>query len=267
MMKSPSFRSWTFTSLLGVLLITATACSSGGSGGGAGGAAGGGGGGGGTPPSASPLTGNWFGTEELTDGSLHPVQLTVDADLKMTELILDGNPSGLTGSITRNQAQIYDFTLSDGSEGGFWIDEAGEHVVFCDSEWNFGVLQKGGSSASSYTLGDLVGRSYSGYTVVTDSSFEIAATGNSSAQVGLDGSFEGNFDGGSAGSSTFENSDGGELGLDSSTYGRFIGHYTESTGEAGTICAIMSPDKELIGTWACPGTFPEDCSFSVWVAD
>ena len=237
--------------LWGVLLLSLAACGGEGSG----------------PPAASRVTGTWFGTEELTDGSLHTVRIVVDGDQQITSVDLDGAATGLVGSVTHSQDDLYEYTLDDGTEGGFWIDAAGRHVVFCDDEWNFGVVQKGGSSAGSFSQGDLAGRSYQGYTVVTDAAFEIAATGTSSATVGLDGSFQGSFDGGAAGASTFENLPGGELALEDATFGRFRGSYSDSTGDMGSISAIMSPDKQLIGTWASPGQFPEDCSFSVWTAD
>ncbi|MDP6989196.1 MAG: hypothetical protein QF903_06925 [Planctomycetota bacterium] len=251
--RGPDAHTWIKAPFLGLCLLTLAAC--------------GGGGGGGGGGAASAVTGSWFGTEELTDGSLHPVRITVDADQTITEVLLDGAPTGLTGSITHSQDRIYDYTLSDGTEGGFWLSETGTHVVFCDDEWNFGVIQKGGSSAGNYSLGDITGSSFAGYTVVTDAAFEIAATGTSTCTVHVDGSFEGAFDGGAAGASTFENLPGGELQLDDSNYGRFLGSYSDSTGDIGTISAIMSPDKKLIGTWASPGFFPEDCSFSVWTAD
>jgi hypothetical protein len=230
---------------------------------------GGGGGGGGVVAPASKVSGSWYGTEEQSNGNLASLSVAVDANNNITSVEIDGVPQGLTGAVTLvpGQTQIYSFTLSDGSEGGFFMDSTSTYIVFLDEDFNFGVLQKGAVSLPNAGPADIFGKNFTGITVTLDANFDLSAVVASQAQVFANGAFQGSEGNGTV----FANSGGGELAQFSSLYGAWVGQFSSngpSGNSNGQVRAFVSPDKQFIGTWACDsgGAFPEDCSFAVWRA-
>lgn len=231
-------------------------------------ACGGSGGGGDALPAAtqSRLTGTWYGTEEQTNGTLVALRVTIDGT-RLTQIVVDGTGTGLTGSISANSngPNFFDFVLSDGTEGGFFLESQGDHVVFLDEEFNFGVLQKNATNLPNVGQTDIFGSTYDGVTVILDGSMTITDVLTSNVQIFPDGSFQG------SNSSGTQFTSATSLSLTNGTFGAWAGAY-ESTGpqgpDTGPVRVFASPDKQFIGSWACSagGTFPEDCSFSVWRA-
>ncbi len=224
-------------------------------------ACGGGGGGGGgstdTGPSVASLLGTWYGAYQ------YPTTVgTFGADVNgsggITALRRNGVSQGLTGSFAKDHGNIFDFTLSDGTTGGFFADNDALHVAFLDRYGSFGVLQKGATSLPTYVDTNVVG-SWSGYTVQLDSGLNITKEGSSSVTVTSGFTFTG---------SDIYGSFSGSFSLYSSTYGYYAGTWSNSTG-SGSMRAWLSVDKTFAAVWACQGTTSyvasiSDCSFSAW---
>jgi hypothetical protein len=71
-----------------------------------------GGGGGGSPPPAG-LSGTWFGTLEDADLFLSTASVTISGG-NITQVLIDGFNTGLTGTLTQQSAQVMRYTLTDG---------------------------------------------------------------------------------------------------------------------------------------------------------
>ncbi len=223
-------------------------------------ACGGGGGGGSAPPPAGvnpdisldDLAGTWFGTLEDSARTLHTVSLTF-ASPTITTVIIDGVDQGLTGTVTKEGAQVFGFVLSDGTKGSFVVDASAAHAVFLDDRLEFGVVEKGATSLPTYVSNDS-DASWSGLDIETDDfiSFGQFTTDLSCSSLAC----------------TFTRSDGvtGDASLTTdfdAAFGRWIGTFTNSNGNSGEARVFMSADKTFAGVWACDilGLAPADCDF------
>lgn len=210
---------------------------------------GGGGGDGGQPapqpaPPPGDLTGTWFGTLEDTVGAMGTTSVTITGT-SITEIRVNNSVTGQTGTITQRSAQVFAFTLNDGTKGGLFLDSVAAHAVFVDDKFNFAVVQKGATPPPpTYANADLNG-SWSGI-VVTTTDFNNFSTAPSSATC------------------THPTcSTGGEtvtLGA-VNTLGRYLG---TSAPSGAFVAAILSPDKQFGGTYACDAPFPAGCEFTAW---
>ena len=215
-----------------------------------------------------PLDGTWYGTEEQADGTLVELQVRVK-DRRIERVRIDGADVGLTGAIepVQGRERIYGTSLSDGTEGGFFLAKGGKYLAYLDEEFAFAVLQKGAEGMPSFSQSDIVGRRYAGITVLVDDSFEVTDVFDSEVRIAQDGSFEGSDSSGS----DFENEVGGELTIFNVDHGAWAGRYESDTVQGsftGQVRVFASPDKKFLGSWACDdgGSFPEDCSFTAWRA-
>ncbi len=224
----------------------------------------GGGGGGGSSGAPATLAGTWFGAGARAGGFVE-VQVTVDSGNAVSSILIDGSPLGVTGTIeiVPGQSQIYSYQLSDGTEGGFYLDQAAGHAVLAD--WDmFAVLERGATAMPVYGQIDL-GDSFDGISVTVDPFFELDTVVSSQATLWVSGAFDGSDSAGTV----FSHAPGGNLILFDSHHGSWVGQY-QSNGplgfSTGTLWVLMSPDKEFAGSWACDssGMFPEDCSFAAW---
>src|SRR5262245_44784815 len=95
-------------------------------------ACGGGGGGGSSGPApATNLAGTWVGTLEDINDVMHTTSVTIDATGKITQVTISGqNTTGLTGNVTVAGTNLYAFTLSNQTSGGFFADATATHVAF-----------------------------------------------------------------------------------------------------------------------------------------
>lgn len=122
--------------------------------------------------------------------------------------------------------------------------------MFLLDDFNFGVVQRG-------TVGRLGGTEmtdayayWSGASVRTDfAGFEVAGATLSVLDTGT-----------FAGNAGFGVEVSGSMHLDSSERGRFRGTFSGDDGD-GTLTAILSPESEFAGVWACGSSFPDSCSF------
>ncbi len=212
----------------------------------------------------SAFAGTWLGSVEDDSAVMHEVSITVDGSGNITEIVSDGVPQGVTGTIQKSttgsgafMAGVFGIVFSDGSEGGFIVDTNGTHLGFLDDAFNFGVFQKGAAALPAYASADIAG-SWSGYGVTLNSNFDVSQSFASSAVVNSDAN------------RTFSGSDIGGAFNGSfpihTSLGRWQGSFNyPATGENGDASAFLSADKTFAATWGCSGfSFPEDCSFSVW---
>lgn len=220
---------------------------------------GGGGGGSSAPPPPPPpdvslddLAGTWFGTLEDSVRVLHTLAVTFGSP-SITAVIIDGVDQGLTGTVTKEGGQVFAFVLSDGTKGGFLVDANAAHAVFVDDIFEFGVVEKGATSFPTYLIND-VDASWSGLDIETDDfvTFGQFTTALTCASLAC----------------TFTGSNGvtGNVSLTTafdSAFGRWIGTFTNSVGNAGEARAFLSADKTFAGAWVCDnvGVFPADCDF------
>lgn len=227
-----------------------------------------GGGGDGSSPAPGPgvgdLQGSWLGAYQIiTTPYTLGVELT-DAG-NITEVRRDGALLfGLTGSVAKEHGNIFGFTLSDGTSGGFFADNRTQHIAFLDEDGNFGVLQKNAGSLPTYFSNDLAGR-WSGYTVALDANMNITREGTSNAIV----------ENVVNGTSAFTGKDiygdfGGSFSAFSNSRGFYVGSWSSpGVPTGGMVVAWLSADKTFIAAWACTGTntyvaFIPNCSFSAW---
>ena len=235
MSRLPGFKALTHVMLTGLALLFITAC--------------GGGGGGGGPT----LAGSWFGTLERDDGTLTEMTVTIDGGGNITSI---STAFGITGTTAPSQGptppegQLFGFTLSDGTEGGFFVDPGFIHAVFVDEDFNFGVLTKGATNLPTFSEQDLVG-SYNGQTVGVDPSFDVTFVSPSTAQVFPDGSF------GESGELF------GVIPAFSSEFGAYLLDF-DDPDLSGIV--ILSADRNFAGAYDCDRnlSFPEACVFSAW---
>ena len=210
---------------------------------------------GGGDGSNNSLNGTWRGNLEDTLGAMHRITVVVSGGNSIDSISIDGADQGITGVLTAETANVWGFTLSDGTEGGFIVDSARQHLTFLDEEFSVGVLQKGAGSLPVFSQSDIAG-SASGLVVTTDlntftqysGSITCDASGNCSGSDTLTGAFT------------------ATLTLDSSL-GRWKGSSSFAGGSA-TVAVFLSTDKQFAGSWGCDftsgGSFPDDCSFTAW---
>jgi hypothetical protein len=221
----------------------------------------GGGGGGGGPAPATNLGGTWSGTLEDSTLVMHTVEVTIDATGKITLIKQDSTTlTGLTGSVFVAGTNLYSFSFSDGTHGGFYADASATHVAFLDENTNIGVLQKGATlPLPAFAAGDVAG-SWTGYNVDLNANLGVTRTFNSNATVNNDATRT--FSGADAVAGAFS----GSLPTVDTTFGRWSGTFTQGV-VSGVVHVFMSADKTFAGTWNCPSTgsdFIADCTFSVW---
>jgi hypothetical protein len=209
------------------------------------------------------MQGTWYGAYQI---STTAYTLGVDvnnASGNISAVRRNGSSLGLTGTLSKDHGNIFDFSLIGGTTGGFYADNSATHVAFLESTGQFGVLQKGATSLPTYALADLVG-TWSGYTVAVDSNMTITREGPSSATVALTRyTISGNdFNGAFSGSFSPTNYN--------ATYGWFDGSWSNTTaGRSGSLRAWLSADKTFAALWACDGTTGyvyalANCTYSAW---
>jgi hypothetical protein len=240
-------------------------------GGGGGGGDGGGGGSTSSPPpdtgpSVASLQGTWFGAYQITSSAY---TLGVDVNNSsggISAVRRNGISQGLTGSLSKDHGNIFDFTLSDGTTGGFFADNNAMHVAFLNRGGDFGVLQKGASALPTYGPSDIRG-SWSGYTVALDSNMNITNEGVSSAAVVYILAIPPNPEMTLISGNDIFGSFSGSI-TPSPVLGAYYGNWRNATG-SGTLRAWLSVDKTFAAVWACRGSTSyvvsiPNCTFSAW---
>ena len=197
------------------------------------------------------LDGTWRGNLEDPLGTMHTLEISVSGK-KITSVVLDGVDQGVTGRLGQSSKNVFGFSLSDSTKGGFIVDKIRQHLTCVDDNFNVGVLQKDAGILPPFVQADLA-VSGNGTVVITDlvtfqelnSNITCDAVG---ACTGADDQV-GNF----TATMTYTN------------LGRWTGTKTFATGMA-TTSILLSEDKQFAGSWACTdvNVFPGTCSFTSW---
>lgn len=222
------------------LILTLSACG----GGGGGGSSGGG-------NDITRLNGTWRGNLEDSIGTMHTLTISVSGDT-ITSILIDGVNQGLTGTLAQRSTDVFGFTLSDTTEGGFIVDTISQHLTFVDEFFNVGVLQKNAGALPPFVQADIAG-SPTGAVVTTNFITFQQFTGNVTCDAvgscnGTD-AVVGNF----TATLTYTN------------LGRWAGT-SNYAGGSSNVSVFLSEDKLFAGSWGCNvlGVFPDDCSFTAW---
>lgn len=213
---------------------------------------GGGGGGGGDDDVITSLNGTWRGNLEDSVGTMHTLTVAIAGDT-ITSILIDGVDQSLTGGLIQRSANVFGFTLSDTTEGGFIVDSGRQHLTFLDEFFNVGVLQKNAGALPPFVQADIAG-SASGAVVTTD--FVTFQEFSGSVTCDAAGACSGTDDG--IGSFTAT--------LTYTNLGRWTGT-SNFTGGSSTVSVFLSEDKQFAGSWGCNfaiGGFPDACSFTAW---
>lgn len=234
-------------------------------------ACGGGGGGGDSAPPApvTPPSGTWFGTLEDPVSVMKTFEVTTSGSA-ITQIRLNGTPTGQTGTITHQSGNVFSFRLNDGTDGGFFLDAARSHAAFVDELFSFGVLQLNATSLPTFVHTDLNG-SWSGQAITITANFATFAAVASSASCSVPTCNVTDSGGTTTGTFLLANftstSDGTGTGTQ---WGRWPGTHVSNSAPispSGSTRAFLSADKGFAATWACgppPISFPAACKFNAW---
>lgn len=251
----------------------------------------GGGGDGSPPPASTPppppptvgdvtidkLAGSWYGTYDT--GSLVSLKLTFSATgTAITVDEVNGVPSDLTGTVTKDGPTSFRFTISNPSntvqnQGMLLTDQAAAYLMFVGDTVGareFGVLQKNAAAPlQTHTQTDVNG-SWAGHTSAAGATFASLApkTSNATCAPAAPAAPAGP----SACTATLSDRTRSIPGFTlSEPNGRWQeSNYTDTpqTGapQNGTTQAFISQDKKFVGVWACtdPTSFPANCDYSAW---
>lgn len=190
------------------------------------------------------MTGTWFGTLEDPVANMHTTSVIISGT-SITEMRVNDNVTGRTGTITPRSAQVLAFTLDDGTQGGFFLDPSAAHAAFVDDKFNFGVVQRGLGVLPAYADAD-IDATWSGIAVTTTDfdNFSTATSGTTCTHPTCNTGGE---------TVTFGSVD---------AFGRYLGG---SVPSGAFVAAFLSPDKQFAGTYACHGlSFPGGCEFTAW---
>lgn len=232
---------------------------------------GGGGGGGGQAPPPAPSTvpsGTWFGTLEDPVSVMKTFEVTTSGSA-ITQIRLNGTPTGQTGTITHQSGNIFSFRLNDGTDGGFLLDAARTHAAYVDELFSFGVVQLSATSLPTFVHTDLNG-SWSGQAITITANFATFTAVASSASCGVPTCTVTDSSGTTTGTFSLDNFTSTQQGTGTGTqWGRWPGAHVSNSAPIspnGSMRAFLSADKAFAATWACgPSiTFPTNCKFNAW---
>lgn len=218
---------------------------------------------------SSDLQGAWYGAFRDEYGSVHTIEVIVNAGGNITGLRIGGINQGYGGTITKDGDYTFGYHLNNsfGTEGGFLLDVSATHMAFIDEDNAYGVMEKGASGFPTFSLSDFEG-TWSGYSVELDTYLNTVDSYASHVTIGT-------------GTTVAEHSGANER------YGRFNGYIhsvnsgygyafgdwqnLDTTG-TGLLGVWLSADKTFSASWACDSggsdgvliTDVELCSFSMW---
>jgi hypothetical protein len=227
------------------------------------------GGGGGSSASGTTgprgaLSGAWLGSAEDETGQLHTVGMTIAGD-RVTAFFVDGVDFGGSGPIGQDEPQVFSATLTF-PQGELQVvlfsDAAGEHFVYLDNFFRFGVLQKGATALPAFAAID-INSTWRGISTFTDFAKFDSDPSSAICIVGVCSVTE--VDDRMTESFT--------QGFDS-VFGRWLGTSVIKLPNGPDVNKVsrifVTPDKKFAGVWRClvgaDGTvlFPGKCTYSAW---
>ncbi|MFA9459781.1 hypothetical protein [Thiohalorhabdus methylotrophus] len=222
------------------------------------------GGGSGSSDSEHPLTGVWYGVaDDITDaGSYKTIRLTFDSNGAITKIEIDGAVTGNTAALNDESQRLYDYTDAAGDTLAVYADSGHEHIAIADSTAVVGVLEKGASALSTYSVQDAAG-SYDGEGIALYGDFTLAGRADTrTAITGSSAPLAFSYEDGSG------CKDSGTINAPDSSYGVFPGTFTNNSGpnciSGGDLRHYLTPDKAFAFTVGCTSltdaAYPDDCA-------
>jgi hypothetical protein len=142
-----------------------------------------GGGGGEGRLSVEDLSGTWFGVMVDLTFEAHTYQFTMDSSGNMSDFYMDEVPfPTFTGTTVQESGRIFNFLMSDGTEGGFITDENGTHLAFLTENFLRGVMEKGATELPVFSTLDYQG-TWNGYSIWLDTDLAIANEGPTTLNI------------------------------------------------------------------------------------
>lgn len=234
------------------------------------------------PPPAAPvrggdlqvaqLSGSWFGTLDASPpggGTRQMQRLNVRID--GSSIIVDdleGVPSDLSGTITKQGPQIFQFSVNNQqgtrpSKGILFVDSSANYLLFVNQFFDVGVVRKGAPVLPPFA-NDALNGAWTGVTLTmnldagTQAFTNIAIDDSNTTCTSLTCTGKRNSSVNRTATYTADSV--------TTSHGRWIGSYTDTTGTRGETRALLSPDQVFAVAWACAtgGAFPDGCDFSAW---
>jgi hypothetical protein len=199
------------------------------------------------------LDGVWFGAMEDDQGSLFTLEWRVCGD-RIVRYRLSGVDFDAGGRLVREAPGVHRARLGDGTRVRLFTAPGRRHGVMVSEFFDFAVLERGAVALPRYRFSDLDG----GWT-----GRQVDLSGGLPVQAGS------RSDCGSGYCSTLDADGFGTL-LDLPWLERDFGHWWGThTGPAGggIAGAMLSPDREFMGTYSCPAgyTHAGQCRFGVYL--
>jgi len=199
--------------------------------------------------------------------TMQRLRLTFDGS-NLTVDDLEGVPSDLTGTITKQGPQTFFFSVNNPqgtrpSKGMLFVESSANYLMFVNEFFDIGVVRKGAPVLPPFA-NDALNGTWSGITLtmgldtathlftnltIDDSNATcsgLTCPGKRSTSINRTATY-------SADSVT-------------ATFGRWIGTYSDTPAAQGQTRALLSPDQAFAVAWACVngGAFPSGCDFSAW---
>jgi hypothetical protein len=196
------------------------------------------------------LDGHWYGAMEDDTGALFTLEWQVCGD-RITGEFVNGFASSVSGRLWPTGAGTWEGRLSDGTMLRLLADPARRHLVMVNEVFEFAVLERGANGLPGWFFSDLDGH-WSGRHAwldwapdAVDSAWMVCGAGRCDVTEA----------GGVSATLWFD--------VLEEDFGMYRGEFADSLGNEGLAGALMSPDLQFLGTYACPLGFigPEDCTF------
>jgi hypothetical protein len=198
------------------------------------------------------LDGTWFGAMEDDLGSLFTMQWRV-CDDRIVRQRISGVDYGTRGRLTWEAPGVYRTRFDDGTRARLLTDPSGRYGALVSEFFDFAVLEREAFALPRYRPGDLNGV-WRGRQLRQSGSLLAVSDSRSDCASGFCSILDG---------------DGDTMLLDLANlerdYGLWWGGYTGARG-GGIAGALMSADREFLGTYSCPAGYgdPWDCRFGVY---
>ncbi|WP_018231151.1 hypothetical protein [Thioalkalivibrio thiocyanodenitrificans] len=201
------------------------------------------------------LDGTWFGAMEDDAGSLFTLEWRI-CDDHIVRHRLSGSDFGITGYLLKEAHGVYRARFSDGSRARLFTDPGRRHGIMVSEFFDFAVLERHAPGLPRYRFRDIDG-SWFGRQMRRHGGRLALTASEATCGSGL--------------CSTL-NADGFGMLMDlpllERDFGLWWGDYTASSG-SGIAGAMLSPDREFMGTYSCPAGYsdPWQCRFGVYRRD
>jgi hypothetical protein len=228
----------------------------------------GGGGGGGGSSNPLGLNGTYGGILEDIDFDLMGITVSVEGST-MTHLAIDGVGTGQTAAITRLEDDVFEYLTNTGVIGGVLTDPTKTYGVFVNELWDFGVIERDASAPFGAADPNDINGSWSGSVIgfFANDYYRYPAQGvcvSGQCTFTVTGPVR-DRNGVILVDATGEQS---QLEMVHRTSLVFDHTFQADSGVEGFGAAILSPDRNFVGIYACPPPgYIEDCEFGAFTRE